>query len=57
MWNPEKWYRWSYLQSRNRDRHREQMYGFQGKKGTGMNREIGVDIYGLSQRFSSKESA
>ena len=19
MWNPEKWYKWTYLQSRNRD--------------------------------------
>ena len=28
MWNPQKWYRWTYLQSRNRDRHREQMYGY-----------------------------
>ena len=25
MWNLEKWYRWSYLQSRNRDTDREQM--------------------------------
>ena len=33
------------------------MYGYQGKKGTGMNREIGIDIYGLSQWFSSKELA
>ena len=30
MWNLEKEYRWSYLQSRNRDRSREQTYGHQG---------------------------
>ena len=30
MWNLEKWYRWSYLQSRNRDRCRE--HGYQGGK-------------------------
>ena len=29
MWNLEKWYRWSYLQSRRRDRCREQTYGYQ----------------------------
>ena len=28
----EKWYRWSYLQSRNRDRHREQMYACWGER-------------------------
>ena len=28
MWNLEKWFRWSYLQSRNRDRCRE--HGYQG---------------------------
>ena len=31
MWNLEKWYRWSYLQSRSRDRYREQTYGYQGE--------------------------
>ena len=29
MWNLEKWYRWSYLQSRNRHRWREQTHGYQ----------------------------
>ena len=28
VWNPQEWYRWTYLKSRNRDRHREQMYGY-----------------------------
>ena len=33
MWNLEKWYRWSYLQSRNRDTDVEKkMYGYQGGK-------------------------
>ena len=27
MWNLEKWFRWTALQGRNRDRCREQMYG------------------------------
>ena len=36
MWNQEKWYRWTYLQSRNRDnRCRDQTYGHQGGKGGG----------------------
>ena len=43
----KKWYR-SYLQSRNRDRHREQTYGYQGGGGGGrMSWEIGIDIYSL----------
>ena len=33
IWNSEKWYRCSYLQSRNRDRHREKKHGYQGKRG------------------------
>ena len=34
MWTLEKWYRWTDLPSRNKDRHREQMYVNQrGKKG------------------------
>ena len=33
MWNLEKWYRWlTYLQSKNRHRHREQLYGYQEEK-------------------------
>ena len=27
MWNLEKWYRLFCLQSKNRDKHKEQMYG------------------------------
>ena len=26
IWNLERWYCWAYLQSSNRDRHREQTY-------------------------------
>ena len=33
MWSLEKWYRWSYLQSRNRDRCSKQTYGYQGGRG------------------------
>ena len=34
MWDQEKWYRWTYLQSRNRDnRWRDQTYGHQGGRG------------------------
>ena len=34
MWNLEKWYRWTYLQSRNkRHRYREPMYGYQEEGG------------------------
>ena len=48
MWNLEKWYRWSYLQSRNRHRYREQTCGYKGgKEMGGMNREIGTDVYTL----------
>ena len=46
MWNLEKWYRWSYLQSRNRDTDIENKYiDIKGGLGTGMNCEIGTDIY------------
>ena len=30
MWNLEKWYWWSYLQSRNRDTDVENKHGYQG---------------------------
>ena len=46
MWNPEKcmnqfaWQKYTH-------RCREQTYGYQGGKGGGMNREIGIDIYTL----------
>ena len=43
MWNLEKWYR-SYLQSRKRRRHREQIYGYHGGNGGGgMDWETEID--------------
>ena len=44
MWNLEKWYRWSYMQSRNRDTDVENkcMYT-NGERGDGRNWEIGID--------------
>ena len=43
MWNLEKWYRWTYLQSRNRDTDTEQMYGYQGgKRGVGWIGRLGL---------------
>ena len=48
MWNLEKWYRWSYLQNRNRetdveDKHMDIKRG----RGSEMNWEIKIDIYTL----------
>ena len=37
-----------FAKQKKRHRHREQMYGYQGGKGGGMNWEIGVDIYTLT---------
>ena len=46
--NIEKWSTWSYLQSRNRDRCREQTHGHQGRRrGGGMNWEMGIDTRAL----------
>lgn len=49
MWNLEEWYRWIYLQSRNRDTDVENKCTDTkaGEKGGGMNSEIGIDIYTL----------
>ena len=45
IWNLEKWYRWSYLQSRNRDTDVEnKCMDTKGEGGGGMNWEIGIDI-------------
>ena len=35
MWNLGKWYRWSYLQSRNRDADKENTVGKEGVGGKG----------------------
>ena len=50
MWNLKKnWYRWSYLQSRNRDTDIEnKRMGTKGERGDGgMNWEVGINIYTL----------
>ena len=48
MWNLEKWYRWTYLQSRNRDRDVENGdMATRGEEGGGMKWENGIDIYTL----------
>ena len=46
MWNLEKWYWWTYLQSRNRDTDIEnKSMDTKDRRGWGMNWEIGTDIY------------
>ena len=49
MWNLEKWYRWSYLQSRSRDTDVEnKCIHTKGVRGGGeRNWEIGIDIHTL----------
>ena len=48
MWNLEKWYRWTYLQSRNRDTDIEnKRMDTKGGRGGGMEGEIGINIYTL----------
>ena len=48
MWNLEKFYRRTYLQSRNRDTDVENnLWIPSGEEGGGMNWEIGIDIYTL----------
>ena len=48
MWNLEKWYRWTYLQSRNRVTDVEnKLMVTSGGRGGGMNWEIGIGIYTL----------
>ena len=36
VWNLKKWYKWTYLQIRNRPRHRKQTYDYRGGKGGGV---------------------
>ena len=35
MWNLKKWYKWSYLQNRNRVTCRKQSYGYWGEREEG----------------------
>ena len=63
MWNLEKWYIWTYLQSRNRDTDAEnKLMDTKRGKGAGMNWDIGIYIYtllcvGLPCSSNGKESA
>jgi len=46
MWNLEKMYRWTHLQSRDRDTDKEnKCVDAKGGWGTRMNREGGIDMY------------
>ena len=48
MWNLGKWYRWTYLQSRNTDTDIEKKsMDTKGEGGGGRNWKIGIDIYTL----------
>ena len=50
MWNLEKWYRWSYLQNRNRDTEVGEKHLDMKRKSWGMggmNWEVGIDIFTL----------
>ena len=48
MWHLEKWYRWTYLKSRNRDRDTEnKRTDTRQGKGSGMSWEIGLGIHTL----------
>ena len=53
MWNLEKWYRWTSLQGRNRDIDIENKHmDTKGGRGSGMNWEIGIDIYTLKYVYN-----
>ena len=50
MWNLEKWYRWSYLQNKNRDTEVGEKHLDMKRKSWGMggmNWEVGIDIFTL----------
>ena len=48
MWNLDKWYRWTYLQGRNRDTDVEKRHVDTGRGGRGgMNWEIGIEVCAL----------
>ena len=49
MWNLEKWYIWTYLQSRNRDTDMEnkRMDSKEREAEGGINWEIGIDVHTL----------
>ena len=48
MWNLENWYKWTYLQNRNRLTNRKQTYGYRSRKWDGeggINQEFGINRY------------
>ena len=48
MWNLKKWYKWTYLQNRNRVTDVEnKLMVTRGERVGGINWEIGIDIYRL----------
>ena len=47
MWNLEKWYRCTYLQVRTRGADTEKGHPDMVRRGSGVNWEIGIDIYTL----------
>ena len=48
----KNWYRWSYLQSRNRETDVENKHmDTKGERGDGMNWEIGIDIYTIDTMY------
>ena len=54
MWNLEKWYRWTYLQGKNRDADVQNGYAdMRGEWDGGVNRDIGIDIYTLPCEIDS----
>lgn len=59
MQNPETWYKWTYLQGRNRNAEveNEQMDPGQGQKGGGMDWEIGVTYTRCCVWSRSREAA
>ena len=48
MWNLKKWYKWTYLQNRNRVTDVENnLMGNRGEREGGINWETGIDTYTL----------
>ena len=48
MWNLEKWYKWTYLQNRNRVTDvKNKLMVTKGERGGRINWEIGIDVYTL----------
>ena len=49
VWNQKKWYKWTYLQNRNRVTHAENKpMVTNGERVGGVHWEVGIDIYTVS---------